>query len=119
MRKDPSNPRYIRVEIRVDPIIREVTRIEVVDWTVEVEDNIETIDLDKTIETKIFKETPGGMEDKIIEKNTEIIGTMNITETEIGQEKGHFQEAIVTIEIEAPVTVDQDLDLELLLIGIE
>ena len=72
MRKDPSNPRYTRVEIRVGPIIREVTRIEVVDQTVEVEDNMGTIDLDKTIETITFKETPEGMEDKIIEKDTEI-----------------------------------------------
>ena len=73
MRKDPSNPRYIRVEVRLDPIIREVTRIEVVDQTVEVEDNMETVDLDKTIETIIFEETPEGMQDKIIEKNTEIL----------------------------------------------
>ena len=40
MRKDPSNPRYTRIEVRVGPIIREVTRIEVVDHTVEGEDNI-------------------------------------------------------------------------------
>ena len=119
MRKDLSNPRYTRVEVRVGPIIREVTRIEVVDQTVEVEDNMGTIDLDKTIETITFKETPEGMEDKIIKKNTEIIGTMNITEVEIGQEKGYFQEAIVTIEIEVPVTVDQVQDLELVLIGTE
>ena len=78
-----------------------------------------TIDLDKTIETITFKETPVGMEDKIIEKNTEIIGAMNITEVEIGQEKGHFQDAIVTIEIEVPVTVDQGHDLKLVLIGTE
>ena len=44
---------------------------------------------------------------------------MNITEVEIGQEKGHFQEAIVTIEIEVPVTVDQGQDLKLVLIGTE
>ena len=119
MRKDPSNPKYIRVEVRTDPIIREVIRIEAVDQTVEIEDNMETIDLDKTIETIIFKETPEGMEDKIIEKNTEIIGAMNMTEAEIGQEKGHFQGIMVTIEIEVPVTVDQDQDLELVLIGIE
>ena len=62
---------------------------------------------------------PEGMEDKIIEKNTEIIGAINITEVEIGQEKGHFQEAIVTIQIEVPVTVDQGQDLELVLIGTE
>ena len=119
MRKDPSNPRYTRVEVRVGPIIRELTRIEVVDQTVEVEDNMGTIDLDKTIETITFEETPEGLEDKIKEKNTEIIGTMNITEVEIDQEKGHFQDAIVTIEIEVPVTVDQGQDLELVLIGTE
>ena len=119
MRKDPSNPRYTRVEVRVGPIIREVTRIEVVDQTVEAEDNIGTRDLDKTIETITFEETPEGMEDKIVEKNTEITGTMNITEVEIGQEKGYFQETIVTIETEVPVTVDQGQDLELVLIGTE
>ena len=59
------------------------------------------------------------MEDKIIEKNTEIIGAMNIIEVEIGQEKGHSQEIMVIIGIEVPVTVDQDQDLKLVLIGIE
>ena len=78
-----------------------------------------TIDLDRTIETIIFEETPKVMEDKITEKNTEIIVAMNITEVEIGQKKGHFQGAIVTIEIEVPVAVDQDQDLELVLTGIE
>ena len=119
MRKDPSNPKYIRVEVRVDPIIREVIRIEVVDQTVETEDNMETKDIDKTIETIIFKGTLEDMEDKIIERNTEIISAKNKTEAEIGQEKGHFQRIMVTTGIEVPVTVDQDQDLELVLIGIE
>ena len=119
MKKDPSNPKYIRVEVIADPIIREVARIEAVDQTVEIEDNMETIDLDKTIEIIIFEETPEGMEDKIIEKTTEIIGAMNMTEVEIGQEKGHFQGIMVTIEIGVPVTVDQDQVLKLVLIGIE
>ena len=101
MRKDPSNLRYTRAEVRVGPIIGEVTRIEVVDQIVEVEDNMGTINLDKTVETITFEETPEGMEDKIIEKNTEIIGAMNITEVEIGQEK-----ALVTIETEVPVTIN-------------
>ena len=92
MRKDPSNPRYTRVEVKVDPVIREVTKVEVVDQTVEVEDNMGTIDLGKTIETIIFRKTPEGMEDKIIEKNTETTDAMNITEVEIGQEKRHFKE---------------------------
>ena len=68
MRKDPSNPRYTRVEVRVGPIIREVTRIKVVDQTVEVEDSMGMIDLNKTIEAITFEETPEGMEDKTIEK---------------------------------------------------
>ena len=59
------------------------------------------------------------MEDKIIEKNTDIIGTVNITEVEIGQEKGHFQGAIVIIEEEVPVAVYQGQDLKLVLIGTE
>ena len=52
-----------------------------------------------------FQRNTRGYGRQIIEKNTEIIGAMNITEVEIGQERGHFQEAIVTIEIEVPVTV--------------
>ena len=65
MRKDPSNPKYIRVEVRTGPIIREVIRIEVVGQTVETEDSMETIDLDKTIETIIIEGTLEDMEDKI------------------------------------------------------
>ena len=60
-----------------------------------------------------------GYENKIIEENTEIIGAMNIIEAEIGQEKGHSQEIMVTIGIEVPVTVDQDQDLKLVLTRIE
>ena len=60
-----------------------------------------------------------GMEDKIIEKNTEITGTMNTTEVEIGQENGHSHGAIVTMEEEVPVAVDQGQDLKLVLIGRE
>ena len=120
MRKDPSNPRYVRVEVQSGSYNqrgyqnrggRSDSR--------KIEDNMGTTDLDKTIETTIFKETPEGMEDKIIEKTIEIIGAMNITEAEIGQEKGHFQGAIVAIGIEVPVTVDQDQVLELLIIGRE
>ena len=54
MRKDPSNPRYIRVEVRVGPIIREVTKIEVVDQTVKIEDSMGIMDLDITMETIIL-----------------------------------------------------------------
>ena len=50
MRKDPLNPKYIRVEVRTGPIIREVIRIEVEGQTVETGDSMVIIDLDKTIE---------------------------------------------------------------------
>ena len=53
-------------------------RIEAVDQTVETEDSMEIIELDKTIETRIFEETLEVMEDKVIEENIETIGTMNI-----------------------------------------
>ena len=119
MRKDPSNPKYIRVEVRTVPIIREVIRIEVVDQIVETEDSRETIDLDKTIETIIFQGTLEDMEEKIIGENTEVVGTLNITEAEIGQEKGCSKGIMVTIGIEVPVIVDQDQDLELVLTRIE
>ena len=68
MRKDPSSPKYIRVEVRTGPIVREVIRVEAVGQTVETEDSMEIIDLDKTIETTPFEETLEDMEDRIIEE---------------------------------------------------
>ena len=112
MRKDPSNPKYIKVEVRTSPITREVGQ------TVDTEDNMEIIGLDKTIGTTIFEGTLEDMEDKVIEESIEIIGTMNIIEAGIGQEKGHPQGIMVTIGIGVPVTVDQGQDLELVLIEI-
>ena len=76
------------------------------------------IDVDKTIETIIYEGTLEDMEDKIIEESIEVIGAMNITEAEIGQEKGHSQEIMVTIGTEVPVTVDQDWYLKVVLTGI-
>ena len=111
MRKDPSSPKYIRVEVRAGPIVREVIRIEVEGQTVETGDSIEIIDLAKTIEITTFNGTLEDMEDRIIEENIETIGTMNTTEAAIDQEKGHSE----GIGIEVPVIVDQGQDLELVL----
>ena len=117
MRKDRSNTKHIRVEVRIGPIIKEGTRIEVVGQIVEIEDSMEIIDLDNSIETTIFKETLEDMEDKITDENIGIIGIM--IEAGIDQEhKGHSQGIMVTIGIEVPVTVDQGQDLELVLIKI-
>ena len=77
---------------------------------------MEIIDLGKIIETTFFEGTLEDMEDKIVEENMGIIGAMTITEAGIGQEKGHSQGIMVTIGIEVSVTVDQGLDLELVLI---
>ena len=88
MRKDPSNPKYIKVEVptprvRIGPIIKEVIRIEVEGQTVETEDSMGIIGLDKTLETAIFKRTLDDMEDKIVEENIGIIGAIIITEAGI------------------------------------
>ena len=87
--------------------------------TVETEDNMEIIDLGKTIEITFFKVMLEYMEDKIIEEDIETIGAMNITGAGIDQEKGLMQGIMVTIGIEVPITVDQGQDLELVLIGTE
>ena len=86
--------------------------------TVETEESMGIIYLDKTIDTTIFEGTPEDMEDKIIEENIGIIGAMIITEVGIGQEKGHSQGIMVAIGTGLPVTADQGLDLELVLIEI-
>ena len=110
MRKDPSNPKYIRVEVRIGLIIREVIRTSQIVGT---GDSIQVVVPDKTIETVIFKETLEDMEDKILEEHIEMIEIMIIIEAGIGQEKGHFQEIMVTVELGVQVTVDQGQDLEL------
>ena len=123
MRKDPSNPKYIKVEVpiprvRIGPIIKEVIRIEVEGQTVETEDSMEIIGLGKALETTIFKRTLEDMEYKIIEENIGIIGTIIIIEAGIGREKGHSQGIMAIIGIEVLVIVDQDQGPELVLIEI-
>ena len=53
------------------------------------------------------------MEDKIIEKDIEMIDIMIIIESGTDQEKGHSQEIIIELEIEVQVTVDLGQDPEL------
>ena len=57
-------------------------------------------------------------EDKIVEEDIEIIGTMIVIEAGIGPEKEYSPGIMVTIGIEVPVIVDQGQDLELILIEI-
>ena len=115
MRKGPLNPKYIRVEVRIDFTIREVIRTGQI---VGRGDSIQIVGQDITIETAILEETLEGMVDKIIEEVTEMIDIMITIEAGIDQEKVHLQEIIVVAEIEVQVTVDQDQDLELVQIRI-
>ena len=51
-KKDPSNPKYIKIEVptprvRIGPIIKEVIRIEVEGQTIETGDSMEIIGLEK------------------------------------------------------------------------
>ena len=75
----------------------------------------EVIDPDFSKITKgiIFKKTLGDMEDKTVEENIEMIGMMVTIEAGTDQEKGHFQEIIAIIGIEARVIADQGQDPEL------
>ena len=97
MRKDPSNPKYIRVEVRVGLIIREVIRTGQIVGT---GDSIQVVGPDKTIETVIFEETLEDMEDEIIEEDIEMIDIMIIIEAGIDQKRGYSQEIIIVVEIE-------------------
>ena len=116
--KNPSNPKYMKVEVRIGPIVKEVIKIEILGQRVKTEDGMEIIGLGKAIETTILERTLEDMEDKIVQENMGITGAMIIIGGEIGQEKGHSQESLVTIGIEVLVTVDRGLDLELVLIEI-
>ena len=96
MKKDPLNPKYIRVEVRIGLIIRGVIRTGQIVGTA---DNVQTVGPDKTIETVIFEEALEAMVDKIIEEAIEMMDIMITIEAGIGQEKEHSQEIIVVAEI--------------------
>ena len=97
MRKGPSNPKYITIEVRIGLIIRKVIKTGQI---VETGDSIQVVGPDKTIETVIFEETLEGMADNIIEEDIEMKDLMIIIEAGIDQEKRHSQEIILVTEIE-------------------
>ena len=114
MREGLSNPKYTRVEVRIDLIIKEIIRTGQI---VEIEENLQIIGPDKITETAILEETLEGMVDKIIEDAIEMIDIMTPIEIGIDQEKEHLQEIIVMAEIEVQVIVDWDLELVQIGIG--
>ena len=67
MKGSLSNPKYIKVEVRIDPMAREVTKIGQI---VEIEDVSQIIVQDRIIEATDLEETPEGMADRMIEEIT-------------------------------------------------
>ena len=76
--KRPFNPRYIRVEVSIGLMVREVIRTGQV---VEIGENLLIIDPDRITEVAILEETLEDMVDKIIEETMEMKDTMTTIET--------------------------------------
>ena len=76
-----------------------------IDQVVVTEDSTQVVGLDNTMEIIVLKESLGDMEDKIVEEDIEMTDIMIPKEAEIGREKGHLQEIIIT-EIGVQVAVD-------------
>ena len=82
-------------------------------WIVEIEDNIDKIEvglgLNKIMGEEISEETWDTLTDRIAEGSIEIIREMKVMiEAGTGLGKGHFPEAIATIEIGVQAIVGQD-----------
>ena len=87
MREGPSNPKYIRVEVRIGPLTGKTSKIGQVTG---IEDRTQVIGLDKAIGIIVLKETIEHIEDKIVEEDIEMKDIMTTIEAETGQEKGHL-----------------------------
>ena len=103
MKGSLSNPKYIKVEVRIDPMAREVTKI---GQTVEVGDMSQIMVQDRIIEAIDLEETADGIVDMRIEETTGMKDIITITEIEVDQEKCISQEITITAEIEAQAIVD-------------
>ena len=103
MRKDPSNPKFIKVEVSIGLMVREAIRT---DQVVEIGDNLWIIGADRITDVAILEGTLEDMVDKIIEETMEMKDIMTTIETEIGEGKEHLQEITVVTETEVQVIVD-------------
>ena len=86
MRKGPLNPKYIRVDVRIGLIIKEVIRTGQIVGT---GDSIQAVGPDRTIEIAMLEETLEDMVDKIIEEDIEMIDIVITIGAGTDQEKGH------------------------------
>ena len=103
MKGSLSNHKYIKVEVKIDPMVREVTKIGQI---VEVGDGSQIIVQDRIIEATDLEETPEGMAGRMIEEITGLKDIITITEIEVNQEKGISQEITITAEIEVQAIAD-------------
>ena len=81
MIKDPLNPKYIRAEVRIGCVTVNTSRT---DQVVGIEHSTQVVGLDNTIEIIVLEETLEDVEDKIAEKDTEVIDIMIIIEADTG-----------------------------------
>ena len=80
MKGSLSNHKYTRVEVRIDPMAREVTKIGQI---VEVGDILQIIVQDRVIEATDLEQTPEGIADRMLEEITGMKDIITITEIEI------------------------------------
>ena len=80
MKESLSNGKYIKAEVRIDPMASEVTRIGQI---VEVGNISQIIVQDRITEATDLEEIPEGITDMMIEGITEMKDTIVVTEIEI------------------------------------
>ena len=103
MRKDPLNPKYVRVELSIGLMLREVIRTGQV---VEIGDILWIIDPDRITELAILGGTLENMVDRIIEETIEMKDIMTTIETENRSRERTFVKTTVITETEVQAIVD-------------
>ena len=113
MKEKPLSHKYIKVENKIDLIVKEGTKPGQI---METGDIAYTIMQGKIIEAIDLEETSEGTVDKIVEKTTGMRGMVTTIEIRIGQGKEPLQG--VMEETEALAMIGPDLGPELVQIGI-
>ena len=116
MRESPVSHKYIKVEDKIDVMVKEGTKP---DQIMETGDMVQIIVQDKITEATDLEEISEGMVDKIVEKITGMKDMEITIEIGTGQGKEPLQEFMAMEEIEALAMIGLDQGPELVQIGIE
>ena len=115
---DRSNHKFIKIEaeVRTEIIINVAIRTGIGQIVVS-DDNIDEIEVGQDMKNitgeETSEETRGDLRDRIVEENIETITEMTVMiEAKTGLWKGHFQEAVTTIEIGVQAIVGPGEDQE-------